>query len=107
MFLATRPDLVDAWYRKLDEFIGEVQSKIDQLGLEKYRLLILSDHGFQTFEHKVHLNRWLEAEAYLVRSNRSDPADLKNVDWEKTNAYALGLNSLYLNIASRERQGEV
>ena len=29
------------------------------------------------------------------------------MDWDKTKAYALGLNSLYLNIASREGKGIV
>jgi hypothetical protein len=33
--------------------------------------------------------------------------DLSKVDWSKTRAYALGLNSLYLNVAGREGQGIV
>jgi predicted AlkP superfamily phosphohydrolase/phosphomutase len=31
--------------------------------------------------------------------------DLSGVDWSKTRAYAVGLNSIYLNIAGREGQG--
>jgi predicted AlkP superfamily phosphohydrolase/phosphomutase len=39
----------------------------------------------------------------------TDPqgGDLSKVDWDKTRAYALGLNSLYLNVAGREGRGIV
>ena len=30
-----------------------------------------------------------------------------NVDWTKTNAYAMGLNALYINLAGREKNGIV
>ncbi len=106
MFLRGRADIVDAWYLKLDDFVGEVQSRIDSLGLEKYRFLILSDHGFKTFEHKVNLNYWLVDHGYMTLKD-STGSDLSQVDWSKTRAYALGLNSLYLNIAGREGQGIV
>jgi predicted AlkP superfamily phosphohydrolase/phosphomutase len=33
--------------------------------------------------------------------------DLSNVDWSQTKAYAVGLNSLYLNVAGREGHGIV
>jgi predicted AlkP superfamily phosphohydrolase/phosphomutase len=106
MFLRDRQDVVDEWYLKLDGFVGEVQARSDSLGLEKYRYLVLSDHGFKTFEHKINLNHWLVKNGYMVLS---DPAgdDLGKVDWGKTKAYALGLNSLYLNVAAREGQGIV
>ena len=86
--------------------MGEVQGRVDALGLEKYRLLVLSDHGFKTFEHKVHLNHWLVQNGYMTLSDPAG-ADLSKVDWSKTRAYALGLNSLYLNVAGREGQGIV
>ena len=106
MFLGNRTDIVEEWYLKLDGFVGEVQSRISVLGLQKYRFLIMSDHGFKTFEHKVHLNHWLVKNGYMTMA---DPAgsDLSKVDWSKTKAYALGLNSLYLNVAGREGQGIV
>ncbi len=106
MFLRDRPDLVEQWYGKLDGFVGQVQSRIDSLGLDKVRFLILSDHGFKTFEHKVHLNHWLKHNGYLTLAE-PDGNDLSKVDWEKTTAYALGLNSLYLNVAGREGRGIV
>lgn len=106
MFLRDRTDIVESWYLKLDQFVGDVQGRIDTLGLQKYRYLVMSDHGFTTFEHKVHLNYWLLQNGYLTLA---DPAgnDLSKVDWSKTRAYAVGLNSLYLNVAGREGQGIV
>jgi predicted AlkP superfamily phosphohydrolase/phosphomutase len=106
MFLLHDQDLAQQWYGRLDAFVGEVQGRVNQLGLQKQRLLILSDHGFRTFEHKVNLNRWLVDNGYMVLKDVPD-GDLRNVDWNKTKAYALGLNSLYLNVAGREGQGMV
>jgi predicted AlkP superfamily phosphohydrolase/phosphomutase len=106
MFLRDRMDIVESWYARLDGFVGQVQERIDRLGLEKYRYLVLSDHGFKTFEYKVHLNNWLIANGYMSMSD-SAGTDLSKVDWSKTRAYALGLNSLYLNVAGREGQGIV
>jgi predicted AlkP superfamily phosphohydrolase/phosphomutase len=106
MFLRDRTDIVEDWYLKLDGFVGDVQGRIDKLGLQKYRYLVMSDHGFKTFEHKVHVNYWLTQNGYMTLA---DPAgnDLSKVDWSKTRAYAVGLNSLYLNVAGREGQGVV
>jgi predicted AlkP superfamily phosphohydrolase/phosphomutase len=105
MFLKSNPELVDQWYIKLDEFVGEVQAHINELGLEKVRFLVLSDHGFKTFEHKVHLNRWLVDNGYMTLKRQADTPDLGDVSWGRTRAYALGLNSIYLNIVKREGEG--
>jgi predicted AlkP superfamily phosphohydrolase/phosphomutase len=107
MFLRTKPEIVEQWYIKLDEFVGEVQVRIDKLGLEKVRFLILSDHGFNTFEQKVHLNHWLVENGYMTLSRQTETPDLHDVVWGRTRAYALGLNSIYLNIVNREGQGTV
>ncbi len=107
MFLRYKPEIVEQWYIKLDEFVGEVQAHINKLGLEKVRFLILSDHGFKTFEQKVHLNRWLVDNGYMTLSRQTETPDLQDVVWGRTRAYALGLNSIYLNIVNREGQGTV
>ncbi len=107
MFMRSNPDVARNWYVKLDGFVGEVQDRIDKLGLEKYRLIILSDHGFRTFDQKVHLNHWLVRNGYMLLANPTDAPELKDVSWESTRAYALGLNSLYLNVANREGKGTV
>jgi predicted AlkP superfamily phosphohydrolase/phosphomutase len=107
MFMRSNPDVVQDWYMRLDEFVGEVQSHIGKLGLPDHRLLVLSDHGFRTFEQKVHLNRWLVDNGYMALERQTDAPELKDVHWESTRAYALGLNSVYLNVANREGKGTV
>ena len=104
MFFRDRMDVVQNWYQRLDRFVGEISSQVEQW-IGKYRYLILSDHGFSDFRRKVHLNRWLLEHGYLFMKNGGN--DLSGVDWSKTVAYAVGLNSLYLNIAGREGQGIV
>src|SRR5690606_4444813 len=36
-----------------------------------------------------------------------DGMDLSDIDWGRTRAYAIGLNSIYLNLLGREGQGTV
>lgn len=107
MFLRDREDVLEEWYLKLDGLVGRVQAQLDQSGLEKYRLLVLSDHGFAPFGYKAHLNRWLADHGYLAFSDPERAGGLSDVAWERTRAYAVGLNSLYLNVAGREGQGTV
>ncbi len=104
MFFHNRMDVVQDWYLRLDQFVGEVSARVDAW-TGNYRYLILSDHGFSHFGKKVHLNRWLIDNDYLSMKNGGN--DLSGVDWSKTRAYAVGLNSIYLNVAAREGQGIV
>ena len=108
MFWRDRPDVIEAWYKKLDALVGRIQAKLaSRPGEENVRLLILSDHGFGDFNHKVHLNRWLVNQGYLNPGPGAETGDLKDVDWSESRAYALGLNSIYLNLQGREGQGIV
>jgi predicted AlkP superfamily phosphohydrolase/phosphomutase len=104
MFFHNRMDVVQDWYKRLDDFVGGISAQVDGWS-GKYRYLILSDHGFSDFRKKVHLNRWLLDNGYLFMKNGGD--DLGGVDWSKTVAYAVGLNSIYLNVMGREGQGIV
>jgi len=104
MFFHNRQDVVQAWYRRLDRFVGDIGTQVEQW-TGKYRFLVLSDHGFSEFRTKVHLNRWLLDHDYLFMNNGA--RDLSGVDWSKTRAYAVGLNSIYLNVTGREGQGIV
>lgn len=104
MFFHNRKDVVHDWYKRLDRFVGDATQQADQWK-GKHRYLILSDHGFSDFRNKVHLNRWLLENSYLSMKNGGD--DLSGVDWTRTKAYAVGLNSIYLNVAGREGQGVV
>lgn len=95
-----------AWtYREADRILGKV---MDQLG-EKDRLIVMSDHGFSPYRWSVHLNRWLVDNGYMVLDEGAKESGIgfENVDWSKTRAYAVGLNSLYINKKGRESEGIV
>jgi predicted AlkP superfamily phosphohydrolase/phosphomutase len=70
---------------------------------------VLSDHGFTSFRRGVNLNRWLLDNGYLALKPGCDGSAewLRDVDWSKTRAYALGLTSLFLNLKGREASGIV
>jgi len=104
MFWRSRPDIVDEWYVKLDTLLGRVEGRLADLGKEQTKIVILSDHGFADFDFKVHLNHWLVERGYLVTAG-DESGSLQDVDWSQSQAYAIGLNSLYLNLAGREGQG--
>jgi hypothetical protein len=109
MFWKDHQDIVAKWYQRLDSFIGNTKVQLEGKG--KHRLLIVSDHGFCNFDYKVNLNRWLIDQDYLKLNQSSveqnERHSLKEVDWSKSKAYAVGLNSLYINLAGREGQGSV
>ncbi len=105
VFCRRRPDVIEAWYAKLDQLVGQVAQRTTELGMEGIRTIVISDHGITRFEYKVHLNRWLAERGYLQQKAHSTSNDLTAVDWTRTQAYAVGLNSLYLNQAGREGQG--
>jgi predicted AlkP superfamily phosphohydrolase/phosphomutase len=70
----------------------------------------MSDHGFSPFRRQVNLNTWLFENGYLAlnKSKVSGESDFfANVNWSRTGAYNLGINSVYLNMRGRERNGAV
>jgi predicted AlkP superfamily phosphohydrolase/phosphomutase len=108
MFWRDRPDLIDQWYVKLDALIGRVEQKLTTIsGEEAARVVIVSDHGFSQFSYKVHLNRWLQEHGLLAGVDGSGAGKFQQVDWGRTRAYAIGLNSMYLNLKGREGKGTV
>lgn len=106
MFWRTRPDVIEAWYVRLDHLVERVQQRLNETKRQGTQLLVVSDHGFADFNYKVHLNRWLIEHGFLAAAFASD-ANFANVNWSQTQAYGLGLNSLYLNLSGREGQGSV
>jgi predicted AlkP superfamily phosphohydrolase/phosphomutase len=92
-------------YRAIDGCIGEAARRFPQT-----ELMVMSDHGFSSFERAVNLNTWLHENGYLALKSTGlggTAATLEDIDWPHTKAYALGLNGLYLNMAGRERHGIV
>jgi predicted AlkP superfamily phosphohydrolase/phosphomutase len=92
-------------YRRNDAFLGQVMAKLKDDDL----LMVLSDHGFNAFRRGVNLNRWLLDHGYLALKPGGDASAewLRDVDWSRTRAYALGLTGIFLNIKGRERDGIV
>jgi predicted AlkP superfamily phosphohydrolase/phosphomutase len=92
-------------YQMVDETIGWVRQRFPDADL-----VIMSDHGFSTFDRAVHLNHWLMKEGFLVLDdprNAGNEELFPHVDWSRTKAYSIGLNGVYLNLAGREREGIV
>jgi predicted AlkP superfamily phosphohydrolase/phosphomutase len=92
-------------YKLVDRTVGEVMKQAPDA-----TLIVMSDHGFNTFERAVNLNAWLMKEGYLTLTDPKLAGDVEafvNVDWSKTKAYAVGLNAIYLNQQGREDQGIV
>ncbi len=73
-------------------------------------LIVLSDHGFTSFRRGVNLNAWLLAQRLpRAQAGRATASAewLRDVDWSRTRAYALGLTGIFLNLEGREAQGIV
>jgi len=94
------------FYRAVDRMVGEAMEKLGNDGT----LIVMSDHGFTSFDRAVHLNTVLLREGFLALDSPANtgPAELfAHVDWSRTQAYAMGLNGLYLNRLGREQGGIV
>jgi len=94
-------------YRKMDAILGLVMRYVD----DRTTLLVLSDHGFKSFRRAVHLNSWLRDNGFLTYKEGGQGGAgrefFAGVDWQRTKAYAVGLGSIYLNLAGREKLGSV
>lgn len=95
---------IEDLYRRMDILLGKALEHVD----DDTVLIILSDHGFNPFYRTFNLNSWLLENGYakLLDPARGGGEELfVNTDWSKTSAYGLGINSLYLNLRGREKQG--
>lgn len=104
MLWGRHEDELLASYRRVDAALGQVLERA-----EDATVIVMSDHGFAPFDRAVHLNTWLWREGFLaLRPGAFRSEELfASVDWPRTQAYALGLNALYINLAGRERNGIV
>lgn len=94
------------FYKKMDAVLAQTLAKIDN----NSSLYILSDHGFAPFTREFHLSTWLVENGYTAVTDKNrfhDSSYYDYVDWSKTKAFAMGLNSIYLNLADREKFGSV
>ena len=98
-------DAIEKIYRHNDELVGKVLARLRKDDL----LMVVSDHGFASFRRGVNLNAWLLEKGWLFLKPGGDPAAewLRDVDWSRTKAYAIGLTGVFLNVLGREGQGVV
>jgi len=99
-------EMIRAWYRKMDDILGSVMKRIDKDDM----LIVLSDHGFDTFRRAAHINSWLRKNGYLeLKNNQAESGRelLLDIDWSHTKAYAIGFGAIYINQQGRERDGIV
>ncbi|MBN1527109.1 MAG: alkaline phosphatase family protein [Candidatus Omnitrophica bacterium] len=93
-------------YERMDAVTGEVMKRLGPGDT----LMIMSDHGFNTFRTAVHVNTWLRDNGYLELKDPYAPSGaelLSDIDWSKTKAYAIGFGAIYVNQKGRERDGIV
>jgi predicted AlkP superfamily phosphohydrolase/phosphomutase len=100
--------VIDDCYRRCDVIVGKALEFSDENTL----FIALSDHGFNSFRRGVHLNTWLYDNGFLALRDGVRPGEdagdlLRQVDWSRTRAYAVGLGGIYLNKKGREEQGIV
>ncbi len=102
-------------YQRADEIVGSVMGALDGNTM----LLVMSDHGFNSFRRAVNLNTYLAMQGYLQLKSATGANDRTlhdlfgqgefwpNVDWPGSKAYALGLGQIYVNLKGREKYGLV
>ncbi len=97
--------IIETLYQRMDALVGRV---LDRAGADAL-VLVISDHGFKAFRRCFNLNAWLHREGYLSLVSGSTVSEpwFRHVDWQRTRAYGMGLNGIYLNVAGRERHGIV
>jgi len=106
-----------ATYQRMDKVVGEM---LDRWMQPDDVLLIVSDHGFDSFRRQVDLNAWMVREGFMAVDNRDRLGNAKTaldmaqsssylqwVDWEKSSAYSLAIGKIYLNLRGRDPGGIV
>jgi len=98
--------LIETHYQRCDALLSAVVDHIDEQTL----LIVLSDHGFNSFRRAFDTNTWLWQNGLLALKDNRKPGPalgegFASVDWSKTYAYGLGLGGIYLNFKGREGRG--
>lgn len=99
-------EMINIMYQKMDSRVGKILEQLKENDI----LIILSDHGFDTFRRAAHVNSWLRENGFLTlkEANRKSGRELfEDVDWSRTKAYSVGFGGIYINQIGRESQGTV
>lgn len=97
--------VIEDLYVRMDGIVGKTR---EQCRGDDTMLMVISDHGFNTFRRGIDLNRWLEENGYLkVDDARRGAEHLAGVDWTQTRAFAVGLTGIFINVKDKYAQGIV
>lgn len=100
-----RRDAIEELYKRMDRLVGRTVKACED---DNTVLMVISDHGFNSFRRGVDLNVWLMENGYLkLKPGGAGQKYLGGVDWSRTKAYCVGLAGIWLNIKGREAQGIV
>lgn len=102
----THRHVIRDMYIRMDDLVGRTVESLDSDTV----LFVMSDHGFKSFRRGVDLNAWLEENGYLALkegADRPSGAYLRDIDWSRTRAFALGLAGIFLNRVGHKAQGIV
>ena len=96
---------IEELYQRADVLVGKMAKYVDSETV----LIVLSDHGFASFERGCDLNAWLRDNGYLFLKPgcTGEKGYLREIDWSRTRAYTFGLAGVYINQKGREAQGIV
>lgn len=97
---------IEDLYAHMDAILGKAMEHTDG----NTTLLVVSDHGFHPFYRTFSQNTWLLEHGFARLTNpalRGQGEAFAATDWDRTSAYGLGINGLYLNLEGRERNGIV
>jgi predicted AlkP superfamily phosphohydrolase/phosphomutase len=93
-----------AAYKRMDSLVGEARALAGPEAL----FIVCSDHGFSSFRRGVNYNNWLVENGFMsLKPGTTGRPSLADVDWERTQAYAIGLGAIYVNLVGREKRGSV
>jgi len=93
-------------YKAMDNVLGKTLAKMDN----RSTLFILSDHGFSPFTREFNLSTWLVENGFTAVTDKNryhKSIFFDYVDWQRTKAYVIGINSIYINLHGREMHGSV
>lgn len=109
-------DAIEKTYERMDAIVGDVMRSMRPGST----LIIVSDHGFHSWRKGFNTNTWLVENGFMTLKNPGatekqynldnlfgQGSFFPNTDWSRTQAYALGLGQIYLNLRGRERDGIV
>ena len=90
-------DSIERVYRKCDDFVGEVMSRVGP----DTPILIVSDHGFHSFRQSVNLNTWLVQEGFMALQGQA-PGEKKLKDPVRRRRHVLGERGLVAHAGVRD-----